>query len=435
MFERFFRKVSGNEDPKKNSFPVRENSGSKALIEELENSKRSRAEKQEEEFFEEDCRQKYLISKEEFVVDTRYKPTKKLGSGAYGMVCSATDSKNEDKRVAIKKVRDTFHNLTDAKRILREMKLLQHFDHPNVIKLLDIINPLNREGFEDLYLVFEYMQSDLHRIIYSDNDLTEDHIAFVIYQILCGLKYIHSAKVIHRDLKPGNILINANCQVKICDLGLSRGVHVDEDEEDIDLTEYVVTRWYRAPEVMVSAQKYDYAIDVWAVGCILGELFNREPLFQGENYVDQLNVIFSVIGTPSEEDMACVYNREALSFIKKLKRREPKSMSTLFPKASSRAHDFLSKILVFNPQERMTVDEALEHPFLRKFYNQEFVASSTHSEAFDFEFEKHTRTKVNIQDLMFLEISKFRPHTLKTKPLGTVSRRASIKKTAPVIEA
>lgn len=416
-------------------FTVKEDSVQGSVIEEVNDNsqddlsqddatKRAREAAEQEEMNESDKRQKYVISKEEFVVDPRYKPIKKLGAGAYGMVCSATDEKQDNKKVAIKKVRDVFHNLTDAKRILREIKLLQHFNHPNVMKMTDMINPLNKQDFEDLYMVAEFMQSDLHRIIYSDNELSEDHIAYIVYQIFLGLKYIHSAKVIHRDLKPGNILINADCQVKICDLGLARGLNV-ADDESVDLTEYVVTRWYRAPEVMVSAQAYDYGIDVWAVGCILGELFNREPLFQGDNYVDQLNVIFGVLGTPTQDDLECILNVEALQFVKKLKKKNPVPLRKVFPNASSKALDLLSKMLVFNPKNRITVDEALKHPFFKKFYNEEVINSScVCPEPFNFEFEKLTRTKENIQDLMFQEIIKFRPHAARKNPMS-LSRRGS----------
>jgi len=255
-------------------------------------------------------------------------------------------------------------------------------------------------------LVMEYMQSDLHKIIYSDNELSSSHMAFIIYQILCALKHIHSAGVIHRDLKPGNILINADCSAKICDFGLARGV----GDEDMLLTEYVVTRWYRAPEVVVSAQRYDESVDIWAVGCILAEMLLKEPVFQGEDYIDQLRVIFKIIGTPSDEDLANVISSDAVNFIKRLKSRERKDLRTVFANASPEAVDLLEKIFVFDPTKRITVDEALRHPFFERFYEEEFVQSSVFTGVpFDLSFENHVGTKEELQAEMFKEIVHFRP--------------------------
>ena len=191
------------------------------------------------------------------------------------------------------------------------------------------------------------------QIIYSKNELTDEHIQYFVYQILKGLKYIHSAHVIHRDLKPSNLLLNSNCDLKICttsahqhrtshplidpsnplrhptahlppvrgcagDFGLARGT---KEEADYELTEYVVTRWYRAPEVMCSCQEYDHKIDVWSVGCILAELHGRKPLFPGDDYIKQMNLIFGVLGTPSKEDMKFITNDKALEYIKSLKKK------------------------------------------------------------------------------------------------------------------
>ncbi len=166
-------------------------------------------------------------------------------------------------QVAIKKVVNAFDDLIDAKRILREVKMLRHFKHENVIGLRDLVPPPEDESFNDIYIVLDFMETDLHKIIYSKNELTDEHIQYFLYQILKGMKYIHSANVIHRDLKPSNLLLNSNCDLKICDFGLARGVKEDVDYE---LTEYVVTRWYRAPEVMCSCQEYDSKIDVWSIG-------------------------------------------------------------------------------------------------------------------------------------------------------------------------
>ncbi len=135
----------------------------------------------------------------------------------------------------------------DAKRIAREIRLLRHFHHPNITKLTDLPLPATPD-FADVYMVAEQMDTDLHRVIYSGQKLTEEHVQFFLYQLLCGIHHIHSANVIHRDLKPSNILLNENCDLKICDFGLARDMGSDTHKDlPSNLTEYVVTRWYRAP--------------------------------------------------------------------------------------------------------------------------------------------------------------------------------------------
>jgi len=213
-----------------------------------------------------------------FIVPKRYDYIKIIGQGAYGMVCAATD-KLKNKKVAIKKVRDAFADLIDAKRIVREIQILKFYKHENIISLVDVIKPDARNGFEDIYFVNDLMETDLHRVIYSHQDLTDDHIQYFLYQILRGMLYIHSSSIIHRDLKPSNLLLNKNCELKICDFGLARGLEPGESEGQ--LTEYVVTRWYRAPEVILNASNYTKALDVWSIGCIMAELLGRTPLFPG----------------------------------------------------------------------------------------------------------------------------------------------------------
>ena len=156
-------------------------------------------------------------------------------------------------------------------RTLREIRLLRHFHHENIISILDILPPASFEQFTDVYLVQELMETDLHRIIRTQ-DLSNDHFQYFVYQILRGLKALHSAGVLHRDLKPSNLLLNANCDMKICDFGLARGFDPDQNTvmsgQQEFMTEYVATRWYRAPEIMLSHQNYNTAIDLWSVGCI-----------------------------------------------------------------------------------------------------------------------------------------------------------------------
>jgi len=213
-----------------------------------------------------------------FTVPKRYEYIKVIGQGAYGVVCAAQD-KMKNIKVAIKKVPNAFADLIDAKRIVREIKLLEFYSHENIISLIDVLKPDSKTGFEDIYFVNDLMETDLHRVIYSHQELTDDHIQYFVYQILRGLLYIHSSSVIHRDLKPSNLLLNKSCDLKICDFGLARGMDVGDTNNGY--TEYVVTRWYRAPEVILNASHYTKALDIWSVGCIMAELLGRTPLFPG----------------------------------------------------------------------------------------------------------------------------------------------------------
>lgn len=231
-----------------------------------------------------------------FTVDTRYSFNRVIGSGAYGVVISANDTALNT-RVAIKMVPKAFQDEIDAKRILREIKLLKHLKHENIVGICDMMPPMMRyvDDFKDVYIVSELMETDLYRIIYSKQSLSLDHVQYFIYQVLRAIKYIHSANVLHRDLKPSNLLVNSNCDLKVCDFGLARGVLDRDQMRDSTkkplLTEYVVTRWYRAPEIMLACHEYDKPVDVWSIGCILAELLARKPFFPGEDYIDQVSVV------------------------------------------------------------------------------------------------------------------------------------------------
>lgn len=178
----------------------------------------------------------FVVAGSTFTVETKYKLIKQIGQGAYGIVCSckdtSKDSNHEFYKVAIKKVHNAFEDLIDAKRILREIKLLKFFNHENIVTLLDIPKPPGKTGYEDIYFITDLMGTDLHKVIYSKQELSDEYIQFFIYQIIRGVLYMHSANVVHRDLKPSNILSNADCHVKICDLGLGRGGMPEDDDTE-----------------------------------------------------------------------------------------------------------------------------------------------------------------------------------------------------------
>lgn len=344
----------------------------------------------------------FVVSGTKFEIDLKYKLIKPIGHGAYGVVISAQNTETNEK-VAIKKVPRAFDDVIDAKRILREIKLLQHFEHENIISIVDILPPASIDNFEDVYIVSDLMETDLHRIIYSRQPLSDDHVQYFLYQILRALKYIHSANVLHRDLKPSNLLLNSNCDLKICDFGLARGVEPDED--NMELTEYVVTRWYRAPEIMLSCQEYTKAIDVWSVGCIFAELLGRKPLFPGDDYIHQLQIICDKLGTPTDEDLNFVTSEKARRFMRSQPKKVKVPFSKVYPDANSRALDLLDKMLVFNPASRISVDEALAHPYLESLHNIEDEPNAENN--FSFEFEKENLIRRRLQELIYEAMCSF----------------------------
>ncbi|MGH0168054.1 UNVERIFIED_CONTAM: hypothetical protein FKN15_072062 [Acipenser sinensis] len=174
---------------------------------------------------------------------------------------------------------NVFQNLVSCKRVFRELKMLCFFKHDNLDQ------PPVCQGNKLSYVITELMQSDLHKVIVSPQPLGTDHIKVFLYQILRGLKYLHSAGILHRDIKPGNLLVNTNCVLKICDFGLAR---VEELDESCHMTQEVVTQYYRAPEILSGSRHYDSGIDVWSVGCIFAELLGRRILFQAQSPIQQV---------------------------------------------------------------------------------------------------------------------------------------------------
>jgi len=345
----------------------------------------------------------FTIENQTFVLPPKYLPlqNKLLGKGAYGHVCAVTNSENGE-RLAVKKVKNAFEDVIDAKRVLREIRLLCSFDHENVLSIKDLQMPKDANGkHEDVYIITELLDTDLSKVIYSPQPLIDDHCQYFLYQILRGLKYLHSARVLHRDLKPGNLLVNSNCDLKICDFGLAR---LEEDTNPSTMTAYVVTRWYRAPELLY-LKNYTEAIDIWSVGCIFAEILGRKAFLQGKNYQDQLNVIFQVVGPPTEEDLQVVPNQEVRDYIRKLiKGTRVVPLHERFPKARAEAVDLLSKMLRFNPHKRYTAEQCLAHPYLSEYHDPEDepVADQT----FEWEFEGIELTRDQIRNYMLEEVRK-----------------------------
>ncbi|XP_044861533.1 mitogen-activated protein kinase 15 isoform X3 [Mauremys mutica] len=286
---------------------------------------------------------------------------------AYGIVWKAIDRRTGE-IVAVKKIFDAFRNRTDAQRTFREIMFLQEFgEHPNIIKLLNVIRAQNDR---DIYLVFESMETDLHAVIKKGNLLKDIHKCYILYQLLKATKFIHSGNVIHRDQKPSNILLDADCFVKLCDFGLARSLcQIHEDQGSPALTEYVATRWYRAPEILLSSHSYTKGVDMWSIGCILGEMLLGKPLFPGTSTVNQIEQILSVIPAPSQEDILAIHSDYRASVINRISSRRRVTIEEILPSSTPpHALDLLKRLLVFNPNKRLTAEEALQHPYVKRFH-------------------------------------------------------------------
>ena len=369
----------------------------------------------------------FTISKIKFTIEEKYEFIKQIGLGSFSAVCSCYDRK-DNRNVAIKKVTNAFDDLEDARHILREIKLLSFFDHDNIVTLLDVAKPENKLNYNDVYVITDLMETDLHRVIYSRQELTDEHIQYFIYQILRGTLYFHSANVVHRDLKPANILANKNCDLKICDFGLDHGKIKDDDKTVLNLIENPslpieysnniiyddskrelndrnISRWYRAPEAILSPDDYKKPVDIWSIGCILAELLGRQPLFPADNNLDELQKIISVLGSPSESDLEYINDTKIKTFVNRLAKRTKQSFNLMFSNANPVALDLLGKMLTFSPKKRYTVEQCISHPYFEGLHDPE--QEPTAESIFDFSFDKESLSKEKLRNMIYEQSMRF----------------------------
>jgi len=343
-----------------------------------------------------------------FEMDKKYEVIDSIGHGAYGVVVAAKDNSLPDKgMVAIKKITKAFEHRIYTKRTLRELRIQRLLNHENVLGMKTILLPKSREDFEDIYVVTELMETDLTSIIKSPQGLSDEHIQFFLYQILRGLKYIHSAGIVHRDLKPRNLLVNSNCDLKICDFGLSRAVHTKRKAGI--MTDYVCTRWYRAPELLISTitdqmKEYGPSVDMWSVGCILAELLKRKPFLPGTETKNQLELIIEIFGSPSQEEIDTFTDDKFKLMLKSLPKKKGRNLETLFPKANPLALDLMKKLMAFSPAKRISAEQALKHEYLKELHLEEDEPTTTLVPEREFEFEKHHLSMEQLRDLIYEEI-------------------------------
>jgi len=370
-----------------------------------------------------------------FTVRQRYVNLRPIGQGAQGKVASAKDVVTNT-QVAIKKLSRPFQNVTHAKRAHREIMLMKAVSHKNIIRLFDVFSPQNTLGeFEDVYLVMELMDANLCQVVQMDLD--HERLSYLLYQLFCAIKHLHSAGILHRDLKPSNVVVKSDCTLKLLDFGLARRVEVEDINSDFSgergnnsnnsgastsnsnnsnnqsssntnrqpgagdqgqnqannngqnrrnndnehrLTPYVVTRYYRGPEVILG-MGYNEVIDIWSVGCIFGEMIRGEVLFPGEDHLNQWTQIISSMGSPSAKFVSRL-TQTVRNYVESRPRCQPVPFSHLFPNrlfprdsedprlCASQARDLLEKMLTLDPHERISVDEALNHPYVNVWFDE-----------------------------------------------------------------
>lgn len=381
-----------------------------------------------------------------FHPNERYRFVKILGRGAYGVVVAAVD-KTCGSPVAIKCMKNVTEDIEQSKLVLRELKLLNHFrGHENIIGVRDVYSDVqSATHFSSIFIVTHLMETDLSRVIRSNNHISQEHVCFFTYQILRGLKFLHSANVMHRDLKPQNLLVNANCDLRICDFGLARQC---DSLDESQYTVYVVTRWYRAPELLLGNKIYDSAVDMWSVGCILGELLRRNAaaegsagrfaLFPGHHFVGMLQMQLGMIGKPTLEDQQHVSER-ARQFLSKMKLNAGNAMLSStdpfgpqghaktgagamakieecqklsewrrqFPGAPDAALEMLDLLLQFNPAKRLEACDALSQKYMTKFHDPSDEPSSS---VIEFPDDTKDTTEALMRAKVFDEISNYNGH-------------------------
>lgn len=412
----------------------------------------------------------------------KYELTQKLGHSPFSIVWKAIDKRTRT-AVALKKLYCIFEDSKRAQQAYREVSILERLQgHDNIVQLRNILFASDDDDENDLFMVFGIWDTDLFSVIQA-NILEDKHTPYIMSQIVDGLAHIHRHGFVHRDIKPSNILINGRCEVRICDFGMARTlpdacqilakqmdkvndireessiidsssqnqlssqlhpakVRVDPDSQpqtkDMDegkpsktnknhlsqppVTDYLGSRWYRSPESILGAITVTTATDIWGVGCILGELVMRQPLFQGSSTTHQLRLILEMTGLPSEEEIVKINAPTAMEQLNPniLGKVEPRATSEMFPVSSGELLDFLRGCLQFEPSRRISCKQALKHPYVIEYFHETFD-DETHEKPAPLELDENTnyRSKVYLRALR--ENVKFRTQEIRNK-LGNANR-------------
>lgn len=283
----------------------------------------------------------------------KYQKLEKIGEGTYGVVYKAKDRKTGE-LLALKKIRLEAEDEGIPSTAIREISLLKQLQHPNIVRLYDVVHTEKK-----LTLVFEFLDQDLKKYLDAcgDQGLEPYTIKSFLYQLLLGVSYCHQHRVLHRDLKPQNLLINMEGELKLADFGLARAFGIPVRS----YTHEVVTLWYRAPDVLMGSRKYSTPVDIWSVGCIFAEMVTGRPLFPGASEQDQLIRIFKILGTPNKQSWAGMV--ELPEYKESYPSYPPQDLRNVVPRLDSLGLELLSSMLQYDPGRRISAEDAMNHPY------------------------------------------------------------------------
>ena len=291
----------------------------------------------------------------------RYQKLEKIGEGTYGVVYKAKDRQTNEV-IALKKIRLEADDEGVPSTAIREISLLKELRHPNVVELKNVVH-----SEQKLYLIFEYLDHDLKKFMDAYGaPLPPLIVKSYLYQMLSALLYCHTHRVLHRDLKPQNLLIDKSNSLKLADFGLARAFGLPIKT----YTHEVVTLWYRAPEILLGCRQYSTPVDIWSVGCIFAEMAHKRPLFAGDSEIDQLFKIFRVLGTPTEESFPGVTAFK--DFKATFPRWRQQGLAHLLPNLDADGLDLISHMVCYDPAKRISARDALEHPYFSDLEKGQF---------------------------------------------------------------